>query len=65
MFAVTRTVNWLLWLAVILGVWLVITPWVLQFTADARLLWNNIIVGIVVVLIALYTWYTGTRAKKA
>lgn len=61
----TRTVNWLLWLAVILGVWLVITPWVLQFTADARLLWNNIIVGIVVVLIALYTWYTGTRAKKA
>ncbi len=62
----TRIVNWLLWVAVILGVWLVITPWVLQFTADVRLFWNNIIVGIVVALIALYIWYTGTRgAKKA
>jgi SPW repeat len=40
------------WINAILGVWLIIAPFVLGYTALVAALWNDIIVGIVVVVIA-------------
>ena len=40
------------WINVVLGAWLVIAPFVLGYTALVAALWNDIIVGIVVVVLA-------------
>lgn len=41
------------WLNVLLGIWLIISPFVLGFSHLLAPLWNNVIVGIVVALVAL------------
>ncbi|MCB0064312.1 MAG: SPW repeat protein [Caldilineaceae bacterium] len=43
---------------VVLGLWLIISPWVFSYTADSGALWNSIIVGIIVVILA------GTRVAN-
>ncbi len=40
------------WINVVLGVWLIIAPFVLSYTFVTAALWNDIIVGIVVVVLA-------------
>jgi len=44
-----RTLDWI---NVVLGVWLIIAPFLLGYSALAAALWNDIIVGIVVVVLA-------------
>ena len=45
---------WEEWLMVAAGVWLIISPWVLGFSAETRAMWDMVIVGIVVALLALW-----------
>lgn len=40
------------WLNVVLGIWLIISPWVLGFAGLVAPLWNNIGSGVVVAVIA-------------
>ena len=40
------------WFSVLLGIWLIISPFVLGFSARPTPLWNNIILGVVVALSA-------------
>lgn len=44
-----RTLDWI---NVVLGVWLIVAPFVLGYSVVAAALWNDIIVGIVVVVLA-------------
>jgi hypothetical protein len=41
------------WLNVILGIWLIISPFALGFSSLLSAMWNNIILGIVVGILAL------------
>lgn len=41
------------WVNALLGVWVIISPFVLGFATNTELMWNNIIVGAVVALVAL------------
>lgn len=43
---------WEEWTNVALGTWLLVSPWLLGFSASMALLWNAVIVGIAVVLFA-------------
>jgi len=52
--ALSRFTPWEEWLNVALGVWLLISPWVLGFAATAPLMWNFVIIGIVVGVLALW-----------
>ena len=56
----TRTppASWASWLSVILGVWLIISPWVVGFAGDTMATWNTLILGIVVVLLGFYATRT-------
>ena len=56
--ALFRVMAWEEWVNVVLGVWLVISPWVLGFSSLATAMWNAVIVGIVVAVLAL--WALGT-----
>jgi hypothetical protein len=40
---------WLSWIFIILGIWLVLSPIVLVFS-DGHALWNNIIIGIMIII---------------
>jgi len=46
------TIRGLNWINVILGAWLIIAPFIIGYTSFAAALWNDIIVGIVAVILA-------------
>lgn len=46
--AIARPAQWEEWINLALGVWLVISPWVLGFSADETALWNHLIVGLII-----------------
>jgi hypothetical protein len=53
--------TWASGLNVIAGLWLLISPWVLGFTDTQNALWNNVILGIAIAIIAFIRaggWYT-------
>jgi hypothetical protein len=43
----------MIWLGVLLGIWLVMSPFVLNYTRFPAAMWNSIAVGVVVALTAL------------
>lgn len=45
---------WARWANVILGIWLILSPFILGFAAD-QAVWNNIIVGFLVLTFAFIT----------
>lgn len=42
------------WFNVILGIWLIISPWVVGFSDITGATWNAVIVGIVVAIVGLW-----------
>jgi len=52
------------WSNVILGIWLLISPFVLGFAAP-RLLWNNIILGIIIALVGISNAWAASREHLA
>ncbi len=55
--ALTLFRPWEEWLDIVLGVWLVISPWVLGFTFSEIALWNAILCGVVVAAMGLWVAY--------
>ncbi|HEX8010396.1 MAG TPA: SPW repeat protein [Casimicrobiaceae bacterium] len=53
--ALFKVMAWEEWINVAFGVWLLISPWVLGFSGLAIAMWNAVIVGIVVAVLALWT----------
>ncbi len=46
-----RTLDWI---NVIVGIWLLISPFVLAFSAMTNPMWNNVIVGIITIILAAW-----------
>jgi uncharacterized membrane protein HdeD (DUF308 family) len=44
---------WASWLNVIMGIWLIISPWVVGFAGQTAAFWNSFLAGIAVLLVAL------------
>ncbi len=64
--AIAMYAEWQDWLTGLLGLWLIVAPWVLKFSAAAIATWDHVIVGILVVVLAAWElWavrHEGTRA---
>ncbi|MBI2952860.1 MAG: SPW repeat protein [Chloroflexi bacterium] len=56
-----RDWSYLPWVSVILGIWLIIAPWVLRYSGDQPATWNSVIVGIIMLLVGLYVGYYSRR----
>ena len=56
--ALFRVMAWEEWVNLAAGIWLLISPWVLGFSGIAMALYNAVIVGVVVAVLAL--WALGT-----
>ncbi len=48
------TVKYLNWINAVLGLWLIIAPFVLSYSSAAAAMWNDIIIGLVVLVLG--TW---------
>jgi len=46
--------RWEEWINVLLGIWLILSPWILRFSTNSRPAANAIIVGIIVGVLALW-----------
>jgi hypothetical protein len=68
-FSIAALVNfaeWEEWVNLIVGAWLVISPWVLQFTAVTAALWTAVILGVVILVLAGWEiWSTRHPMPKA
>jgi hypothetical protein len=56
-----KTDRTLDWINAVLGVWLVISPFALDYSATVMAMWNNIIVGIVVLALAGWAAFAYTK----
>ena len=45
---------WISWIIALLGVWLIISPFVLGFSGDVTAMWNTVIVGIITLILGGY-----------
>ncbi|GBD42208.1 hypothetical protein HRbin39_01597 [bacterium HR39] len=53
--ALTRFHEWEEWVNAILGLWLVISPWITGYAAITAAVWNHVIVGILVAALAIWS----------
>jgi hypothetical protein len=58
------TMVWLSGLNVIFGLWLIVSPFVLGYADVTAALWNNILVGLVVVVFGAWS-VVATRAARS
>ena len=52
------------WIEVLAGIWLIISPWVLQFSAETGATYNSVILGLIVGIIGLIAVF-GKGGSKA
>ncbi len=55
---------WEEWADVVLGVWLVLSPWVLGFASITELTWNAVIAGALAVILSASALYTGSSTMR-
>lgn len=52
------------WLQVVLGLWLMLSPWLLGYESISVMMWNNLLIGIALVLTGLWEMYGGRSENK-
>ncbi|HEY4475565.1 MAG TPA: SPW repeat protein [Candidatus Paceibacterota bacterium] len=55
--------KWLSWIQIILGIWILIAPWILNYASLTPALWSNIISGAAVALTGLW-WLVGVIPEE-
>jgi len=53
-----NTIKSLSWINAVIGVWLIIAPFILAYTGVTAAMWNDIIVGIIVVVLGAWAALT-------
>lgn len=43
------------WINAVLGLWILVSPWVLQYSYSAVATWNSVIVGIIIIVLASWS----------
>jgi hypothetical protein len=56
--AIVRFARWEEWINLILGLWVVVSPWVLGFAAMATAMWGHVGIGAAIVLLAALELWT-------
>ncbi|MDF3288478.1 MULTISPECIES: SPW repeat protein [Streptomyces] len=54
----------LTWAAAAMGIWLIISPWVVTRAPNAGVIWSNVVVGAVICLLGLVAAGTVMRGKE-
>lgn len=46
---------WQLWLTGLIGIWVLLSPWVFTFPSSSGAMWNNVIFGAITIVLAVWT----------
>ncbi|CAN7220780.1 SPW repeat protein [Phyllobacterium sp. LjRoot231] len=52
--AISAFAEWEEWANLVLGIWLIASPWVLSFTANVNAMWTHVILGLLVVAVSAW-----------
>ena len=52
--ALSAFALWEEWVNLVLGLWLVISPWALQFAAHTNIMWTNVVLGVLVAAVSAW-----------
>jgi uncharacterized membrane protein HdeD (DUF308 family) len=52
--AFTRPLEWEEWINLVIGLWLIISPWLLGFARANSALWTHVIIGLMVAALAAF-----------
>jgi hypothetical protein len=63
-FDLYKTYFWAVLLNLLLGIWVAVSPWVLGLAGNAELMWNSLIVGAAVAVLALWEMRTDPELVK-
>lgn len=63
-FELYRTYFWAVLVNLLVGLWVAISPWVLKVADQRPLMWNELIVGLAVVVLALWEMQTDPELHK-
>lgn len=63
-FELYKTYFWAVVVNLLVGIWVVISPWVLRIADPRTVMWNELIVGIAVVVLALWEMRTDPELHK-
>ena len=47
------------WVQLVLGLWILVSPWILGFAGITTALWSNVIAGILVAIFAIWELFGG------
>jgi hypothetical protein len=53
------------WVNLLLGIWVLISPWVLGFSSFHNATTNNVIMGIVVIILSLWSAFASSNGESA
>jgi len=56
-----KAMQWIGWTTLIFGIWLICAPFILGYSSTAGALWNDIILG---VLVVCFGWWAAVKLKK-
>ena len=51
--------SWASWLAALIGVWMILSPWIYHFAGEAWM-WSPIVVGIVMIVLGVWSALAGS-----
>jgi hypothetical protein len=51
------------WIQLIVGIWILISPWLLGFSSISVAKWSNVAAGLILVLIALWSLFGGSGSE--
>ena len=49
---------------IIVGIWILISPWILGYASLEPVLWSNVIGGAIITVIGLWSFFGGEDLKK-
>jgi len=52
--ALARAQPWEEWINLVAGIWLFISPWILKYSGTSSALWNALIIGAIVFILAIW-----------
>lgn len=57
------TGSWASWLDALIGLWMIISPWVYHY-ADTTWKWNSIVVGIIMIILGVWSAIASSSAHE-
>ncbi len=64
--ALTAFQEWEEWVNALLGVWLVVSPWITGYAAVAAATWNHVVVGVLTAALAIWAaWQARQQPAEA